>query len=234
MPKRTLLLFEDTLPAQARPVYLPAGDRAIYVRTGSVDVVDDAGSRFLWQRAAEVAGQELTLAAGDQDTVLWRWELAAEPDADEQRHRFRSAPETTSELKLRADFELDDRYTWLMRCDTVTFPPGGVALTHLHQGPGIRIVLDGEITIETEGTSRDYLPGQAWAEKGVLPVLAPTTERESTTFVRCFLLPKQNKGVSSIRIVQPEDRAKPNTQKYRVLAERTLSGTGTGTGAMAG
>ncbi|NDZ78622.1 hypothetical protein G3I19_08805 [Streptomyces sp. SID10853] len=225
MTQRTLLLFEDTLPAGAKPVYLPAGARAVYVRSGSVDVIGDDGSRFLWEGAALVAGKEATLAAGDEDTVLWRWELA-DGDADERDFRFRSAPEADSTLKLRAAFDFDDRYTWLMRCDTVRFPAGGTALTHLHQGPGIRVVLDGEITIETEGTSATHLPGDAWAEQGVLPVRAPTTERRPTTFVRCFLLPKQNKGVSSIRIVEPEDRAKPNTQKYRVLAEQVLaSGT---------
>ncbi|MEU4892528.1 hypothetical protein AB0B12_09085 [Streptomyces sp. NPDC044780] len=222
MTQRTLLLFEDTLPAGAKPVYLPAGDRAVYVRSGSVDVVGDDGSRFLWEGSAVVADEEVTLVAGDEDTVLWRWELAAGPHAAEEDFRFRSAPETTSTLKLRADFELDDRYSWLMRCDTVRFPAGGIALTHLHQGPGIRIVQEGEITIETEGTSATHLPGQAWAEQGVLPVRAPTTDREPTMFVRCFLLPRQTKGVSSIRIVEPADRARPNTQRYRVLAERIL------------
>jgi hypothetical protein len=225
MSLRSFFLFEDRLPAGARPVYLPAGDRAIYVRTGSVNVVGDTSSQFLWEHCATTAGEELTLVADSQALVLWRWELADDADPDPERFQFRSAPEASSELKLAMTCDLDDRYTWLMRCDTVSFPPGGVALTHLHQGPGIRIVHSGEITIETEGASSTYRSGQAWAEKGVLPVYAPTTEDTSTMFIRCFLLPKQNKGASSIRIVRPEDRSKPNTQSYRILSERVMART---------
>jgi hypothetical protein len=219
---RTLFLFEDVLPAHARPVYLPAGDRAVYVRSGGVNAVSDTGSRFLWEGSAYTSDAELTLVADEQDTVLWRWELADDDTAGQDAFTFRSAPETSSTPKQSAACELDDRYTWLMRCDTVTFPPGGVAFTHLHQGPGIRIVLEGEITIETEGTSHVYGAGQAWAEKGVLPVYAPSTEASGTRFVRCFLLPKQVKGASSLRIIRPEDRTKVNTQSYRVLAERIM------------
>ncbi|MBK1787950.1 hypothetical protein [Prauserella cavernicola] len=223
MTTKKLFLFEDTIPAHARPVYLPEGDRSVYVRSGSVEAISDTASQFLWEGSAHTSGTELTLASEDQDAVLWRWELGDTSEADD--YAFRSAPETTSTLKLAADLELDDRYTWLMRCDTVTFPPSGEAFTHLHQGPGIRITREGEITIETEGAEHVHGPGDAWAEKGVVPVYASTTAESSTTFVRCFVLPKQVKGVSSLRIVRPEDRAKANTQKYRVLAERIMSWT---------
>lgn len=222
MTTTTFFLFEDTLPAHARPVYLPRGQRAIYARSGSVDVVSDESSQFLWKGSALTTGAETTLAAEDEDVVLWRWELADAPNSEPGDHAFRSAPETTSTLKIAMEVDLDDRYTWLMRCDTVTFPPGGEAFTHLHQGPGIRVTRDGEISIETEGATQTYGPGEAWAEKGVLPVHASTTTAASTTFVRCFLLPGQNRRASSLRIVNPEDRARVNTQKYRVLAERIM------------
>jgi hypothetical protein len=45
-------------------------------------------------------------------------------------------------------------------------------------------------------------------------------------FVRCFVLPRAVIGSSSIRIVRPEDRAKPNTQSYRILAERIMGRAG--------
>jgi hypothetical protein len=220
---RALVLFEDRIPAGTAPIYLPAGDRAIYVRSGGVGVADEGGSRFLWAGSAITVDQELTLLSDDEDTVLWRWELADNVDVDVDEFCFRSAPAAANTCLLRSTCDLDDRHTWLMRCDTVTFPPGGVALTHLHQGPGIRVVQDGEITIETEGTSKTYLPGEAWAEKGVLPVFAPAARDRETVFVRCFVLPRAVIGSSSIRIVRPEDRAKPNTQSYRVLAERIMA-----------
>ena len=29
---------------------------------------------------------------------------------------------------------------WLVRCDRVDFPPGGIAYTHTHPGPGLRVL----------------------------------------------------------------------------------------------
>lgn len=222
MTIRTLRLYEDRLRAGAKPIYLPRGDRAIYVRSGECDFITDQHTQFLTDGLAVTSGDQLTIVNGDHDTVLWRWELDEGAERSDDDFTLRSAPQASTELKIKADFDFDDRYDWLLRCDTVTFPPGGIAWTHLHQGPGIRITLSGEITIETEGESHTHPAGSPWVEKGVLPVLAPTTEAESTTFVRCFVLPSQLKGVSSIRIVHPEDWQKPNTQKYRVLSERIM------------
>ncbi|MGJ3508774.1 hypothetical protein [Enemella sp. A6] len=222
MTIRTLRLFEDRLLAGAKPIYLPRGDRAIYVRSGECDFVTDSRSQFAREGHAVTEGDQVTLINGTVDTVLWRWELADGDDLRDEDFHLRSAPQAETELKIKADFEFDDRYDWLMRCDTVTFPPGGIAWTHLHQGPGIRITLNGEITIETEGERHTHPAGSPWVEKGVLPVFAPTTEEESTTFVRCFILPSQLKGVSSIRIVYPQDWDKPNMQQYRVLCERIM------------
>lgn len=221
MTTRKLYLFEDRLDPFAKAVHLPMGSRAVYVHAGALDFVDDESSQWLTAGNATVGQNQTTLQNGPEETILWRWELTAE-DTEAKEFHFRSAPQTASAVKLEMPVELSDGFTWLMRCDTVTFPPGGIALTHLHQGPGIRITRNGLVTIETEGSSNDYGPGQAWAEKGVLPVYAPTTDQESTTFVRCFLLPAQAKGISSIRIVNAEDRSKTNKQSYRVLAERVL------------
>ena len=43
------------------------------------------------------------------------------------------------------------RREWLMRCDRIDFVPGGIAYRHTHPGPGIRYLLFGEITIDSEG-----------------------------------------------------------------------------------
>ena len=47
---------------------------------------------------------------------------------------------------------------WLLRCDRVDFPPGGVAYLHTHPGPGLRVLLEGRIRIDTQGTSHEYGP----------------------------------------------------------------------------
>ena len=215
--------MEDRIPAGTPPIYLPAGDRALYVLSGGIGVAGDGHARFLWAGSALTAGDELTVLSDDEETVVWRWELADDAEVGPADHAFRSAPAASSRCLLSTTCDLDDRYTWLMRCDTVTFPPGGVAWKHLHQGPGIRVVRAGEITIETEGTSTIHQPGDAWAEKGVEPVYAPAACDRETVFVRCFILPRAVSGASSLRVVDPEERAKPNTQSYRILAERVMA-----------
>ncbi|HUH84295.1 MAG TPA: cupin domain-containing protein, partial [Stellaceae bacterium] len=118
---------------------------------------------------------------------------------------------------------LDGGFPWLIRCDRVGFPKGGVAYVHVHQGPGIRYCLEGAIEIESDGRTHRYGPGEAWFEEGSVPVLAPTSKEAETSFVRCFVLPRGCKGRSSIRYVRPEDAAKPKPQRYKVLAERFIA-----------
>lgn len=220
MSMLTLRLIEDRLPGGCPAVFLPARPRAIYVRNGGISVEGPQEGRYLASGQADVSQDETTLLCGSEDSIIWRWELSASDQPEPAR--LPSAPGTQSTLKLSADIELDTEFEWLMRCDRVDFPPGGVALTHVHQGPGIRICLHGEIRIETLGRVHDHPAGNAWFELGPEPVLAPTTEREPTAFVRCFLLPRALKGRSSIRYVHPSDAAAPKVQQYRVFAERYI------------
>lgn len=219
MTVRTMRVYEDRIEGGAKAIYLPYGDRAIFVREGAAHFDTPSTSQYLTADLAFASADQVTIQVEGEGAVLWRWELADDTELGDEAFALRSAPQATSELRLSADFEIDDRYDWLLRCDTVTFPPGGVAWTHLHQGPGIRVARYGRITIDTEGAAHNYTAGQAWAEYGVLPVLAPTTPDEETSFTRCFVLPAQVKGASSLRFVNAEDRAKGNTQSYRVLAE---------------
>ncbi|HYG05775.1 MAG TPA: hypothetical protein VD865_05120 [Stenotrophomonas sp.] len=215
-----LCLYEDHLPAGCPAVYLPGGPRALYVREGGLTVEGAVEGRWLGEGQGHVTQSETALINGAAETVLWRWELIGADLAPSAP--LPSAPATHSTLKLAAPIELDRRFDWLMRCDRVDFPPGGVALTHVHQGPGVRICLHGEIRIETLGDEQAYPAGQAWFELGHAPVLAPTTDREPTAFIRCFLLPRQLKGRSSIRYARAEDAAAPKVQQYRVFAERYI------------
>ena len=68
--------------------------------------------------------------------------------------------------------QLDPFASWIVRCDRIDFPLGGIAHRHTHPGPGIRYLLRGELEIETEGRSRFYGPGGAWFESGPEPVVA--------------------------------------------------------------
>ena len=124
---------------------------------------------------------------------------------------------------LCARVELDAAIDWLVRCDRVDFPPGGVAYLHTHPGPGIRCLLEGEIRIETEGKTATYRPYEAWFERGPDPVLAAASPTRKTAFVRVMLLPREWEGKRTIRYVDPRDAEKPKTQRATILLERPLA-----------
>ena len=217
----TLRLIEDRLPTGADAVYLPAAERALYVLGGDVTVETATGSLHQAAGSAWLGDAALGLVAGSAGAQVLRWELARADDPD--TGVLRAAPHCTSTARLAARVDLDPAFGWLMRCDQVFFPKGGIAYTHVHQGPGIRYCLEGRIRIETEGQSQSYGPGEPWFEAGSSPVLAPTSEDEETAFVRCFVLPRACKGRSSIRYVLKEDATRPKTQRYRVLGERFIA-----------
>ena len=123
---------------------------------------------------------------------------------------------------LSCKVELDDSTEWLMRCDRVDFEPGGIAYRHTHPGPGIRYLLFGSITIESEGTVRTYGPGEPWFERGPEPVLATTAPDEPSAFVRVMLLPVEWAGQRTIKYVDPADADKPKTQRATIFLEQPV------------
>lgn len=147
------------------------------------------------------------MVAGNAGSELYRWEL---------RRETATAGATSA---LRAALTLDPKGTYLMRCDRVDFPPGGIAYTHTHQGPGIRCLLSGEIRVRVDGKEQLVRPGEAWFEAGPAPVLALASEREPTAFARVMVLPAELRGKSSIRYVLPEDADKPKRQTYQLFVD---------------
>lgn len=221
MVKVVFRLVEDVFPAGGvAHAYLPASARAIFVVEGDVTIEFATGAQNQQAGGAWVGSDPVALVPGAQGARIWRWELCGAQTFDDGT--LRSAPQTSSAVKLSAELELDPQQEWLLRCDRVGFPPGGVALTHMHQGPGIRCCLNGEITIETPSGKGTYGPGDPWLELGYEPVLAPTTEERSTSFIRAFILPRSCRNRSSIRYVRPEDAAAPKVQDYFVFGERFI------------
>jgi len=220
MQPLVLRLLEDRVPTNGDPVYLPAlAARTLYVVEGDVTIETAMGCIHHAQGSAWIGDSAVAVLTGGQGARLLRWELVA-PGDDEGV--LQAAPHCASAVANAATIALDPCFGWLMRCDRVSFPKGGIAYTHIHQGPGIRYCLEGGIRIETEGNVNVYGPGEAWFESGSSPVLAPTSPDAETSFVRCFILPRSCKGRSSIRYVHPEDASKPKLQRYRVLGERFI------------
>jgi hypothetical protein len=119
--------------------------------------------------------------------------------------------------------QLDPYAEWIMRCDRIDFPPGGVAYLHTHPGPGIRYLLHGRLDILTEGRSASFGPGGAWFESGPDPVLAEASEHQPTAFVRVLILPAEWAGKRTIRYVDPADEDRPKLQKPTVYLEHLLT-----------
>lgn len=121
-------------------------------------------------------------------------------------------------------FELTERPPgkWLVRCDRVDFPAGGVAHLHTHPGPGLRVLLRGRIRIETQGQTHEYRPFEWWYETGPDPVFAAASGEEETAFVRVLVLPREWEGRRTIRYVDPADEEKPKLQRARVYFEQPL------------
>ena len=124
--------------------------------------------------------------------------------------------------KLTAFLETLPKGELLMRGDSVAFPPGGCAYTHVHQGPGIRCLIEGGIRIDTHGRSTSYGPGGAWYETGPDPVFAQAAAEVPSRFIRCMILPRALTGKSSIHYVNEEDKAKPKTQTYKIYADAPI------------
>jgi quercetin dioxygenase-like cupin family protein len=112
---------------------------------------------------------------------------------------------------------------WLIRCDRVDFPPGGVAYRHTHPGPGIRVLLKGRIRIDSAGESHEYGPDESWYESGPEPVFAAASADEETAFVRVMLVPRELEGKRTIRYVDPVDDEKPKLQRARIYFEQPLA-----------
>lgn len=124
---------------------------------------------------------------------------------------------------LSARVQLDAGTDWIVRCDRVDFPPGGIAYRHVHPGPGIRYLLAGGIEIETEGHVTAYGPGGAWFESGPEPVLARASRQVETAFVRVMLLPAEWTGKRTIRYVDPADADLPRLQRATVHFDQPIT-----------
>jgi len=84
--------------------------------------------------------------------------LAVSAFGDEKNHK---GPKVLQDVALG---ELDIKNP-MMRARKFTLPPGAKTPTHRHDGPGIRYVIEGEITIHwKDGTKHVYGPGDTYFE----------------------------------------------------------------------
>ena len=92
----------------------------------------------------------------------------------------------------------------------------------MHQGPGIRCLLEGGFIVETDGKTHEIAAGEPWFEAGPIPVLAWAPEDKPGNFSRTMILPRALKGKSSISYVKDEDKDKPKRQKYTIFLDQFI------------
>ena len=214
-PGFELRLLEDTLVGGTTFAFDDTDlNRVVYVVHGSVS---SAGARYGDDQAWHAKGAQ-TLVAGSSGATIWRFELS--PAEREPTRVARSLGVTRDKLARALDWPIADAL--LLRNDSVSFPPGGCAYLHTHQGPGIRCLIEGGIRIDTEGHSTSYGPGGAWFESGPAPVFAQAAADRPSRFIRVMVLPASLKGKSSIAYVNPEDQAKPKSQLYKGYVDEPI------------
>jgi len=206
-----LVFFRDQLHAGSEHTFDAAVPRAIYTRVGAptiraAGVLATLAPNAAWHGSVGT----VRVVVGKTDAEIYRWEL--------HRDAVPSGATMVSELSI------DAKQAWLMRCDRVDFPLGGVALTHTHQGPGIRCLLNGALKVASAGHELNIKPGEPWFESGPDPVLANASETELTAFARVMILPAALLGgKTSISYVLPEDRDKPKRQTYQLFVDEPIA-----------
>lgn len=210
-----LWLMEDVLEPGGETVRLTEGNRMIYVHAGRVAF---SGREYIEDRGWFAAASR-RVGANRLGATLWRWELL--PEAAPAP--LAEGDGLTSRELLHAPLgPLAAAEGLIMRLDSVAFPPGSRAHLHTHPGPGIRVLREGAIRIDSEGKSTDYAPGEAWFEAAAEPVVAQADETLPTRFIRVMILPLAMKGRTTIRYLRPEDEDKPRLQKYLVYRDQVI------------
>jgi hypothetical protein len=209
-----LSLYED-IYSNGASATLPPAPRMIFVVYGEILISDRSlGEGETWHDVGAAL-----VRAGDAGASVWRWDLTEGPSLSLASEGVRSL------AKISAALERLPKGDLLMRGDSVAFPPGGRALTHVHQGPGIRCLVEGGIRIDTQGRSTAYGPGGAWFEAGPDAVFAQAALDRPTRFIRGMILPAALLGKNSILYVNAADRDRPHAQSYERFVDAPIAFT---------
>lgn len=133
----------------------------------------------------------------------------------------------TAELHASSLLLASQKFTWpdrkaVFRLDQVTFPPNTVAYRHIHSGAGFRHLTAGGLNIDTGAHQQDMAPGDSWFEDINSPVRATAISGCVSQFIRAMLIPLELHGTPTIKILSPEDAAKPTLQKNHRFVDQII------------
>jgi quercetin dioxygenase-like cupin family protein len=213
----TLRLFADTLAPDAKPAPLPAANRVLYVVKGAAEVEVGGNVARLTRDGSGFSSASMTIAAGAQGADVLRWELTGDPEPDDGTLKG-----AKTKRLLAAPVSLDTGAPYLIRLDSIELGVGGKAPKHVHQGPGIRCLLEGGFTVETQGHTNSYKPGEAWFETGPDPVVAWAPEDKNAKFVRVMLLPRALLGKMSTRYLEANPAVATQGRRWQIYFDRAI------------
>jgi len=113
--------------------------------------------------------------------------------------------------------------TWVLRLDTVEFPPGSRAHRHDHSGAGTRYLLQGSLEIVSDHDRTMMQPGDPWFEGTRAAVLAIADPDVISKFVRVMILPEEDLGKRTINYLDPADDDKPRLQSNTRMIDQLIS-----------
>ena len=222
MAEYLLRLFDDRLGAKTAPTQpCPALNRVLYVVDGMATFKNDGmAAATVSGNSAWFSPRETMISAGSEGAHVLRYELT---ESNAEGNGILPGDNISSRLLYQAEVVLNPGDDYLIRCDRVDIPPSGIAYTHTHQGPGIRCLLKGGFTVETQGHKTQIDAGEAWFEAGPDPVLAYAPHDRPGNFSRVMILPRNLLGKSSISYVNAEDASKPKLQRYTVFIDEFIT-----------
>ena len=220
MTSHVLRLFIDRVaPRAAFDPHPAAANRCLFVVDGVATLAGGGTVAVLAAGSGWFGAATVGLTAGAGGATLLRYELLPAARAGDGNA---SGKGIESRLACKAGLVLDEPDGYLMRLDTVTLPPGGIAYTHTHQGSGIRCLLEGGFFVRVAGHTTEIRPLEAWFERGPDPVRAWAPDDKPGRFARAMILPRRLEGRSSISYVDPADADKPKRQTYVVLVDERI------------
>ena len=174
-------------------------------------------SRFKAGITSGVSVAPVALGGGGDGAEVLRGELTRDPVPNDGA----LAGAKTTRL-LAAPITLDAGAQYLIRLDSIALGVGGKAPRHVHQGPGIRCLLEGGFTVETQGHTNSYKPGEAWFETGPDPVVAWAPEDKNAKFVRVMILPLSLMGKMSTRYLETSPAVATQGRRWQIYFDRAI------------
>ena len=216
-----LTLREYKLNRESKNIQLKGNvPRVVYVLEGTTLVREGSANLCRLQlNSAMYSNEPLDIYLSGIKSIILIWELLGDSNLSGD---YVSPVYNEVSKKLEAEINLDIEDKYVIRCDRVDFPLGGIAYTHTHKGPGIRYLLSGSLDVMVGGITSHMAPKQAWFETGPEHVYAVASETCSTSFVRVMVLPNSIKGLKSIEYVLQDDKDKPKLQQYTMFVDTEL------------